>query len=193
MGVSIGVFVAFLPTIGFQMGLAWVIGSVFNASRPAAMSAVWLTNPWTAGPIYALTYMIGRPFWFGSQDVGYWELTRAIQGTSPSLGVNAELALIHNVFGLGTSMLIPMLIGGIIAGVTAGFFSYYPSKWIASSYQRFKRRHASKTHTTEADEHDVPHETHETAEAHESSLDYRAYTEALEYFADQLDEKRKAA
>lgn len=181
LGVSIGVAVAFLPAIGFQMGLAWVIGSVLNASRPAAMAAVWITNPWTAGPTYALMYMVGRPFWFGSHDVGFRELGRAIQGPSPSFGPSGILAVFQNVFSLGTGMLIPMLIGGVIVGTAAGFFSYYPAKWTATSYQRFKRRLAGKTRSVQA------------VEMRETAFDYEAHAEALEFFADQADEKRKAA
>ncbi len=181
LGVSIGVFVAFLPAIGFQMGLAWVIGSVFNASRPAAMAAVWITNPWTAGPTYAMMYLVGRPLWFRSHDVGYWELGGAIQGPSPSLGPGGVLAVFHNVFSLGTSMLIPMLIGGLLVGAAAGFFSYHPAKWAATSYQRLKRRLSGKPRTAQP------------AEKHRAALDYEAHGQALEYFADQADEKRKAA
>ena len=181
LGVSIGVAVAFLPAIGFQMGLAWVLGSVLNASRPAAMAAVWITNPWTAGPTYALMYMVGRPFWFGTHEVGFWELGRAIQGPSPSFGPGGILAVFHNVFSLGTGMLIPMLIGGLIVGVAAGFFSYFPAKWVAAYYQRVKRRRSGKTRGGKA------------AVMCDTTFDYEAHTEALEFFADRADEKRKAA
>lgn len=182
-GISIGVSVAFLPAIGFQMGLAWVIGSVFNASRPAAMAAVWITNPWTAGPTYALMYMVGRPFWFGSHDVGYWELGRAIQGPNPSFGPGGVLAVFQNVFGLGTSMLVPMLIGGLIVGTAAGFFSYYPAKWAATSCQRFKRRLSGKTRAGKA------------AVIREATFDYEAHPGDLEYFPDPAEatQRRKAA
>lgn len=182
LGISIGVAVAFLPAIGFQMGLAWVIGSVFNASRPAAMAAVWITNPWTAGPTYALMYMVGRPFWFGTHDVGYWELSRAIQGSGSAFGPSGILAVFHNVFSLGTGMLAPMLIGGLLVGTTAGFFSYYPAKWITTYYQRLKRRLSGMACNGKAAE-----------PLQDTSYDYEAHAAALEFFADQADEQRKAA
>lgn len=181
LGVSIGFFVACLPAIGFQMVLAWAIGSVLNASRPAAMAAVWVTNPWTAGPTYALTYMVGRPFWFGSHDVGYRELAGAIQGASPSFGPGGMLAVFQNVFNLGTGMLIPMLIGGMIVGTAAGFFCYYPAKWAASSYQRYKRRLSGKPRAGAS------------AATHDAVLDDQAHAGALEYFADPDTQTRKAA
>lgn len=182
LGVSIGVAVAFLPAVGFQMGLAWVIGSVFNASRPAAMAAVWITNPWTAGPAYALMYMVGRPFWFGTHDVGFWELSRAIQGPGPSFGPGGILAVFQNMFGLGTGMLMPMLIGGLIVGTAAGFFCYFPVKWTAIWYQRIKRRRSGKSRGAKVEE-----------PRHDTSFDYEAHAAAVEYFADRADEQRKAA
>lgn len=69
LGVSIGVFVAFTPSIGFPMGMALVIASILNASRLAAVACVWLTNLLTMGPVFAFTCLVDRPFWFSSHEV----------------------------------------------------------------------------------------------------------------------------
>ena len=62
LGAAIGVFIAFTPTVGFQMILGAFVATVFRANRPAAMIPAWITNPVTIPPIYAFTYWLGSFF-----------------------------------------------------------------------------------------------------------------------------------
>lgn len=141
LGVSIGLFVAFLPTIGFQMGLAFVIAWVLRASRPAAIACVWVTNPWNLGMVYAFTYMVGRPFWFTQPDVSYTELCQVIESNHAVPGAFVVFGAFQNMFSLGEGLFVPMLIGGITIGLIVGLFSYYPSMAIAVYCQRTLGRH----------------------------------------------------
>ena len=59
LGVAIGLFLAFTPTLGVQMLLAAVLAAGLRASKAAALAAVWISNPLTAAPIYAATYGVG--------------------------------------------------------------------------------------------------------------------------------------
>jgi uncharacterized protein (DUF2062 family) len=58
--VSIGVFVAFTPTLGFQILLATLVATLLGANRPAAIVPTFLTNPFTAPPVYAFEYWLGH-------------------------------------------------------------------------------------------------------------------------------------
>jgi hypothetical protein len=40
-----------------------------------------------------------------------------------------------------------MLVGGILTGAAAGFFSYYPTRWIATCYQKTRGRHRHRRST----------------------------------------------
>jgi uncharacterized protein len=140
LGISIGLFVAFLPAIGFQMGMALVVAWVLNASRPAAMACVWVTNPWTMGPVYAIAYLVGRPFWFASHDVGLMQLSEAIHGGHSPYGVGAVFIAFQNMYTLGADLFMPMLIGGAILGAIVGFIGYYPTLSVASHIQSARRR-----------------------------------------------------
>ncbi len=155
MGVSIGVCVAMLPTIGFQMGLALVIAWVLRASRPAAILSVWLTNPLTMGPVYAFTYMVGRPFWFAHPEVSYAELCQTIQGSHHGWDATAVFTAFQNMFSLGSGLYVPMLVGGTAVGLVGGLLVYYPAKAIVTYYQRNRRRkprrRASITQSTPCD------------------------------------------
>ncbi len=140
LGVSIGVLIAFSPTIGFQMGLALVVASMFNASRVAAVTCVWVSNPLTMGPVFAFTYAVGRPFWFTSPDVGLAQLSRAISGGHSPTSIGAVFNAFHSIYSLGTGMYLPMLVGGLIVGVVVGGACYLPAKSIASHCQKILRR-----------------------------------------------------
>ncbi len=51
-GLALGLFIAFTPTIPFQMLLAASGAILLGVNLPAAVAAVWVTNPLTALPIY---------------------------------------------------------------------------------------------------------------------------------------------
>ncbi|MGK7344987.1 MAG: DUF2062 domain-containing protein [Candidatus Nitrospinota bacterium M3_3B_026] len=58
-GLALGLFVAFTPTVGFQMLVACLLILFFPGNLPVALAACWVTNPFTAGPIYYMEYKVG--------------------------------------------------------------------------------------------------------------------------------------
>lgn len=143
LGTSIGVFVAFTPTIGFQMLIGLFLATILKASRPAAMLPAWISNPVTIPPIFAFTYWIGSFFWSQPGAVGARErLAEAVT----QFGEHRlyELHLHFKVLlKLGYDMFVPMLIGGIITGVVCGALAYPVALWCVKEYRlvREKRRH----------------------------------------------------
>ncbi len=59
-GLALGLFIAFTPTIPFQMLLAATAAYLVKANLPAAVAGVWATNPLTALPIYLSANRLGR-------------------------------------------------------------------------------------------------------------------------------------
>lgn len=59
-GASLGLFIAFTPTIPFQMLLACVGALYFRVNLPIALLACWVTNPITAVPIYMSAWRLGH-------------------------------------------------------------------------------------------------------------------------------------
>jgi uncharacterized protein (DUF2062 family) len=58
-GLSLGLFIAFTPTIPFQMILACLGALYFRVNLPIALLACWITNPLTAVPIYMTAWRLG--------------------------------------------------------------------------------------------------------------------------------------
>jgi uncharacterized protein (DUF2062 family) len=59
-GLSLGLFIAFTPTIPFQMILATGGALLFRVNLPIALAACWMTNPLTALPVYMSAWKLGK-------------------------------------------------------------------------------------------------------------------------------------
>ncbi len=59
-GLSLGLFIAFTPTIPFQMLLSALGAIWFRVNFPIAIAACWVTNPFTAVWIYLMEYRLGK-------------------------------------------------------------------------------------------------------------------------------------
>ncbi|MBE0536235.1 MAG: DUF2062 domain-containing protein [Phycisphaerae bacterium] len=59
-GLSLGLFVAFMPTIGIQMIMVTIGALYFKVNLAIALAACWVTNPLTAFPIYTAAWRLGR-------------------------------------------------------------------------------------------------------------------------------------
>ncbi|WP_432798399.1 DUF2062 domain-containing protein [Poriferisphaera sp. WC338] len=123
MGSSIGVFVAFTPTIGLQMVIAGVLATLMRTSRPAAIIPVWISNPVTMGPIFAITYWVGKLVWPWRMLNGQGEMTEASELMAGGL-------LMH-----GVDAMIMMTVGGILTGMICGAGTYPLVKWMTQRYQ----------------------------------------------------------
>lgn len=118
MGMAIGIFVAFTPTVGIQMVIAGFLSWLVRANKAVSMAVVWLSNPATMVPIYWYCYHIGcailtlepisREWWAGLADPPaewlpavsfYWSRLLQIAG--------------------------PLWLGGTVVGLVCGYATYY--------------------------------------------------------------------
>lgn len=59
-GLAFGLFIAFTPTIGFQMSMAVIGAILLKVNLPIAIAACWLTNPLTIVPVYTAEWELGK-------------------------------------------------------------------------------------------------------------------------------------
>lgn len=103
-GSAVGIFCAFFPFVG-QSVLAAALAIALRANLPLAVLFVWVTNPFTAAPIF-----------YGAYLVGTWTLgtpTRGVGGGQSTDWFVDQLAVIWQPFLLGClfSGLVCALIG----------------------------------------------------------------------------------
>ncbi len=60
LGLALGIFVAWTPTIGLQMILVLLLAPLIRANGRVGVPMVWVSNPLTATLIYYPNYLIGR-------------------------------------------------------------------------------------------------------------------------------------
>lgn len=131
LGIAIGIFVAFTPTIGFQMMIAMFLAWLLRANKAIGVTVVWITNPATIVPIYYPCYVIGR-FLLQHRPVGFrwWrELAK------PPEGWWDGVVFFWNKF---TQIAVPLWVGCLIVGTVLGYLSYRISLSAISAY-RMKR------------------------------------------------------
>ncbi len=107
MGMAVGVFVAFTPTIPFHTMLTIALAFAVRGSKPAALIGSWLNNPLTLPAFYYSSYKMGVLI------LGH----RIPQG----LEIQGIKGLIHH----GWDVAIAMIAGGALLGILPAVGAYF--------------------------------------------------------------------
>ncbi len=126
-GLALGTFIAFTPTVGVQLILAFVAATVFNMNRPAAMIPVWITNPITVAPIYTFCYWLGATVWGGPPLSEVSGLFINIGRTLTHLDFWDIKEQLFAVLQMGKEILIPLLLGSVAIAVVS--YMFFPSNF----------------------------------------------------------------
>ena len=120
LGMAIGIFIAWTPTVGFQMMLAVPLAYILRANRVASLIGVYLSNPITFLPMYWLDYhlgamLLGNPLTFDefreilmSDDWGQWW---------------------WGLLNVGIELAAAIWLGGLILGACFGVLGYIGIHW----------------------------------------------------------------
>jgi uncharacterized protein (DUF2062 family) len=136
--VAIATFVAFTPTIGAQMVIAVAIAAALRANKAVCIPIVWITNPFTAVPIYSFCWMIGARIVDAENGANFHAVVERI----------TEVATVHHWFHLlewsfWSSVLallvdlgVELWLGGCILGLVSGVVLYGLTRWGVTVYRR---------------------------------------------------------
>ena len=123
LGLSIGLFIAMTPTVGFQMLVAVPVATALRGNPAAAAAGVWLTNPFTIPFLYGLNY------WIGASLLGH-DLMMTF-GENISFGI---------LLGSGSHVWWSLVLGGVITGAFCGLVGYYPTLYVVRAGREQLRR-----------------------------------------------------
>lgn len=112
-GVGLGLFVGFLPSLGFQIVLAFLLAGLFNANKIAAMIGTLVTNPFTTLPLSVFSLWLGDLILPGSTIANHsaqnfeW---RSLMDSSGQLGLAylvgcLALSIVASTVGYGSMRL----------------------------------------------------------------------------------------
>ena len=147
LGVAIGLFVGFTPTVGVQMAIVIFIATIprvrFNV--PIACAMVWISNPLTMIPLYYGMYWLGVLI-MGRSGMDFSHFGEIMQKfiTSIKEGESFFDSLwqgLTGIFGIGLDIGTPMWVGGTVLGLVVAIPSYFISLRL---HQRRMRKRQEK-------------------------------------------------
>lgn len=121
LGVGVGIFITWTPTIGLQMVLTVLLSILLGANKFVGVPFVWISNPITAFVIYPLNYQLGWSLLGGPHRLSEFlgSLTDAIRFTGGWIEkTQAFWEAIWQFFA-------PVWLGSILLGLALGALSYF--------------------------------------------------------------------
>lgn len=134
LGLSLGMFIGFLPIMGIQMAVVLVFVLPFRkANKIAAVAGVWVTNPLTVIPIYAFIYWVGTAF-YPAEYVLTSEILKCKM--RDIIQLDGFIDQTQAFLSLGADIFLPMCIGGAIVGFIAMFPTYFITRKLIQNYRK---------------------------------------------------------
>lgn len=132
-GLSLGLFLAFVP-IPIQQLLSIPFAIALRVNLPAALGAVWISNPVTFAPIFYFAYRVGL----------------RVTGAPP-----ASDALDFSIGGIGATfseIAVPLLTGCLVCGLVAATTGNLAVRlvWRLALLRQLRRRRAARDQATAA-------------------------------------------
>ena len=136
LGVSLGVFIGFTPTVGYQMILVLLIGTLIRANRIVAVLLTWISNPITAIPLYYAYYWLGCKV----MDVEIWTFSTFAPKVQGIWGGDPEASFwvrVLTVFSkLATEIGAPLFLGSFIIALVLAVPLYPWIRWLLKRHRK---------------------------------------------------------
>jgi hypothetical protein len=137
LGFAIGVFSACTPFLGVQTILAFALAFLLRVSMPAALLGTFIGNPlsWPAiwsGSYVAGALLLGRDPSYAADH--FAETANALGATLMAPSPETLDTAVDNL----SPILEPMVVGGLLLGLIAAVFSYYPTRRAVRVFQRHR-------------------------------------------------------
>ena len=146
LGIALGVFVAWTPTLGFQMLLALILTAIFRANGRVALPFVWISNPLTLVIIYFPNFWLGHhllSFFLDRSNANYDHAIQSILRPIQAVQHFFQGTTIKELTSFLLENSLDLWIGSIIMGLFLGLLSYILSYkvivWYRTHHPRGKR------------------------------------------------------
>jgi uncharacterized protein (DUF2062 family) len=134
LGAALGLGLGVLPMMG-QTVLAGAAAVYLRANVAAAVSATWLTNPFTLVPIWALAIWLGGLVLPGAEVIEPVIMQPKLEWNHPATWWPI---LSDWVLAMGKPLLVGLPMAGVVLGVALYVLIYY-GWWAVISYERRRR------------------------------------------------------
>ncbi len=114
LSFAVGIFLAFFPLVGIHTGLALGLALAFRLNKVAILTGAWVNNPWTLAPMYTAGTLLGCAL-FGVSPASLGEVDWSLHGR----------AFYNSLVEGFRPLLLPYVVGNLVAGVLAGLVTYF--------------------------------------------------------------------
>jgi uncharacterized protein len=136
LGVAIGIFVAWTPTVGFQMALAVALAWLLGANKLVGVPFVWISSPLTFVPIYLPNYYVGR--WILGSDVPPPDFGKLADVTG------GRLEWATTWWAVTWNAILPLWVGSLLVAFVLAVPTYLTTYYAVVLFRQ--KRHASGMH-----------------------------------------------
>ena len=144
LGVAIGIFVTWTPTIGLQMVLTIALATLLRANKFVGVPFVWISNPLTIMPVYGPSYLVGGLIL--GEDYTWSRFLDALAGATQLTGSWPQKVQAYwNAFW---PIFPPLWIGSIVVALLLGAITYVVIRYAVVGYR--KRRELRRLHRRRA-------------------------------------------
>ncbi len=142
-GVFIGAVIAFTPTLGLQILIYLPIATLLRANKISGIPILFISNPFTAAPLYYATWSVGAAVMHPEKEV-----TRATIKTwlgdagrelkSDGISHLLEAELWKEAGRLLASTGAELWVGGLICGFVAAVPTYFLTRWGLNAFRHLR-------------------------------------------------------
>ncbi len=133
LGVAIGVFICWTPTIPCQMILTVAISTLIGANRFVGVPFVWISNPVTMWPIFGSSYYLGE-WMLGGKFRSVQFLREMSFSANPIEIAQTFWQAIWHIFW-------PLWLGSVIAGLVLAVLTYFATYRAVVVFRRHRKHH----------------------------------------------------
>ncbi|MEE2904605.1 MAG: DUF2062 domain-containing protein [Myxococcota bacterium] len=129
-GVALGFFIAFTPTLGFQILVYLVFAAILRANKLSGIPWLFLSNPFSAVPVYYSTWWVGNLILTGgkaSSEGGRAAVEKLVEATTQVSGSMKQFLSPQYWSMVGDTLIMlgyELWIGGFAVGAATGAIAY---------------------------------------------------------------------
>ncbi len=133
LGLAIGIFITWTPTMGLQMILTVMLASLMRANKFVGVPFVWISNPVTAVPLYGFNYLVGTWVLPG----GNYSVSEFTESLSKAVFIGGGWMDKIGAWWQATyDFFLPLWVGSIVVALILAVPTYVVTRWAVVKYRK---------------------------------------------------------
>jgi len=148
-GVFLGAMIAFTPTLGLQIVLYIPIAALLRANKISGIPVLFISNPFTAVPLYYTTWSVGAAVLHPEKEVTRSTIKTWLGTTGRALKDGNVDRLLEGEFWADVGRVLAntggeLWMGALVCGLLVGLPLYFLTRWAINAFRHLREaRHLS--------------------------------------------------